>query len=164
MLVLDWLGRCTVRGLHAIYRCLQEVKLFTKAVRKCIEVSIDEGVKYLKSVQKPLIKKIRENKKVITTIAKFSCKAVAGPMMKTALKTALIPINPAEIAVNIGQAVVELADEDAGRSFGLIGSIGTGLCSGFAVGGPAGAAAGAIVGFSTWVLGETVDGILDKTL
>ena len=82
----------------------------------------------------------------------------------TVLKTT-IKANPLDIAVNTGQAVLELAGyKEEGKSFGLIGNIGTGMYSGFMVGGPAGASVRALVGFGTWVLGEAVDEALDKTL
>ena len=84
--------------------------------------------------------------------------------MKTALKTT-IKTNPLDIAVNTGQAVLELAGyKEEGKSFGLIGNIGIGMYSGFMVGGPAGAGVGALVGFGTWVLGEAVNEALDKTV
>ena len=164
--VLDWLGRGPVtKGLDVIYRCLQNVKLFTKAIRKSVTSSVEEGLKYLKEVQKLVVKECRANKEVMTAITKFSCKSVArSSMMKTALKTT-IKANPLDIAVNTGQAVLELAGyKDEGKSFGLIGNIGTGMYSGFMVAGPVGASVGALVGFGTWVLGEAVDETLDKTL
>ena len=74
----------------------------------------------------------------------------------TALKTT-IKANPLDMAVNTGQAVLELAGyKEEGKSFGLIGNIGTGMYSRFMVDGP--------TRFGTWVLGETVDEPLDKTL
>ena len=166
MQVLDWLGSGPViKGLDVIYRSLQKVKLFTKAVRKSIASSVEEGLRYLKGVQKVIVKECRANKEVMTTITKFACKSVArSSMMKTALKTT-IKANPLDIAVNTGQAVLELAGyQEEGKSFGLIGNIGTGMYSGFMVGGPAGAGVGALVGFSTWILGEAVGETLDKTL
>ena len=164
--VLNWLGSGAVsNGLDVIYRSLQTVKLFTKAVRKSIALSVEEGLKYLSEVQKLLVKECRANKEVITAIAKYTGKSIArSSMMKTALKTT-IKANPLDIAVNTGQALLELAGyKEEGKSFGLIGNIGTGMYSGFMVGGPAGAGVGALVGFSTWVLGEAVDKTLDKTL
>ena len=164
--VLDWLDIGSVtNGLDAIYRCLQKVKLFTKAIKKSIASSVEEGLMYLKRVQKLLVKECRANKEVMTTITKFACKSVVrSSMMKTALKTT-IKASPLDIAVNTGQAVLELAGyKEEGKSFGLIGNIGTGMYSGFKMAGPAGASIGALVGFGTWVLGEAVDKALDKTV
>ena len=164
--VLDWLGSGAVsNGLDVIYRSLQTVKLFTKAVRKSIALSVEEGLKYLNEVQKFLVKECRANKEVMTAIANIlHGKSIArSSMMKTALKTT-IKANPLDIAVNTGQAVLELAGyKEKGKSFGLIGNIGTGMYSGFMVGGLAGAGVGALVGFSTWVLGEAVDDIVHWT-
>ena len=82
--------------------------------------------------------------------------------MKTALKTT-IKANPLDIAVNTGQAVLELAGyQEEGKSFGLIGNIGMDMYSGFMMAGLAGASIGALVGFGTWVLGEAVNEALDK--
>ena len=55
--VLNWLGSGAVsNGLDVIYRSLQTVKLFTKAVRKSIALSVEEGLKYLKEVYRPYLK------------------------------------------------------------------------------------------------------------
>ena len=160
--VLEWLSIGSVsKGPDVIYRSLQTVKLFTKSIAS----SVEEGLKYLQGVQELSVKECRESKKVMTAIAKYTGKSIAkSSMMKTALKTT-IKANPLDIAVNTGQAVLELAGyKEEGRSFGLIGNIGTGIYSGFMMGGAAGAGVGALVGFSTWVLGEAVDETLDKTL
>ena len=144
---------------------LTKCQVVYKIIGKSIGSSVEEGLKYLKEVQKFVVKECRPNKEVMSTIMKFSCKSVArSSMMKTALKTT-IKANPLYMAVNTGQAVLELAGyKEEGKSLGLIGNIGTGMNSGFMVGGPTGASVGALVGFSTWVLGEAVDKALDKTL
>ena len=87
-----WLGRGPVtKGLDVIYRYLQNVKLFTKAIRKSIGSSrVEEGLKYLKEVRKLVTTECRANKEVMKTITKFSCKSAArSSMMKTALKTTI---------------------------------------------------------------------------
>ena len=111
-----------------------------------------------------IVKECRANK-VMATITKFACKSIAkSSMMKSALKTT-IKANPLDIIINTGQAVLELAGyKEGGKTFGLIGNIGTGMYSGFMVGGPVGASIGALVGFGKWVLGEAVNEALDKTL
>ena len=104
--VLDWLSIGSVsKGLDVIYRSLQTVKLFTKAVRRSIASSVEEGLKYVKGVQELLVKECRANKEVMTAIAKYTGKIVArSAMMKSALKTT-IKTNLLDIAVNTGQAV-----------------------------------------------------------
>ena len=76
-----------------------------------------------------IVKECRANKEVMTTITKFTCKSVArSSMMKSALKTT-IKTNPLDIAVNTRLALLELAGyKEEGKSFGLIGNIGTGIC------------------------------------
>ena len=70
--------------------------------RALIASSVEEGLKYLKEVQKLLVKECRANKEVMTTITKFACRSVArSSMMKKALKTT-IKANPLDIAVNTG--------------------------------------------------------------
>ena len=51
----------------------KKCKPFTKAVRKSIASSVEEGLKYLKEVQKVLVKECRANKEVMTTIYNKTC-------------------------------------------------------------------------------------------
>jgi len=71
--------------------------------------------------------------------------------------------NPAGIAADVVQIGLEVSGhEEAGKTVGALGNIGTGLVAGALVGGPIGAVVGAFAGFFTWTAGELVGDAVNK--
>ena len=86
--------------------------------------------------------------------AKQGTKAVATGLVKAA--------NPVGIVADIAQASLEhMGMEEVGKKVGMTGNIAAGAMLG-SVGGPPGAAVGALGGFLVWGVGEAVGRVIDR--
>ena len=161
---------------------LEQNEQFREACRVADYYGMKEGLIFLNRVKHHVVGVCRENKnlmKALTTMAakstvryvasdvgtKAAVKYGVAKVGSKAVKAAVSVANPAGIVFDLTQAGFECAGyEDQGKTIGKWGNIGTGVWAGFAVGGPIGAAVGALAGFGTWVVGEAVGRTVDDTL
>ena len=181
--VAEWLNiQASDAALCKLYEFLKNNEKFKEACKLAVDYGVEKAVGFLQSVKRHLVETCQENKDLMKALTKTATKgtlryftfglgtkaAVKYGVRKVgsqAVKRAANIANPAGIVCDLTQAGFECAGyEKQGKAIGKWGNIGISAFTGFAIGGPLGAAVGALTGFGTWVIGESVGHAIDESI
>ena len=99
------------------------------------------------------------------TFVKMGTKTGAKSFIKMGAKGLVKAANPIGIASDLAQEGLKVVGyEEAGNTVGIAGNIVTGAMIGGGLGGPPGAAIGALAGFGMWGFGEVVGRLVDWSI
>jgi len=170
------------RTIRLVYNCLKDFKPFKEAVTTAVKFSLEKTMKLLQIYKDEVVKFCKKNECLMTEITKLVVKAAPrGVMITCGVKQAirygvteagqqvvqqtLKVANPVGIVADVAQAGMEFAGyEDAGKTVGMLGNIGTGAVTGAIIGGPVGFTVGALAGFLTWGAGEVTAAAIHRAL
>ena len=181
--VAEWLN---IPGSHDVlcelYEFLKKNEKFKEACKLAVNYGVEKALGFLQKIKHHFVKICQENKDLMKSLTKLATKGTVryfafGLGSKTAVKYGVRKVgsqavkravnvaNPAGIVCDLTQAGFEYAGyEKQGKAIGKWGNIGISAFAGFAVGGPVGAAVGALTGFGTWVIGESVGRAIDESI
>ena len=181
--VAEWLSiQASDAVLRELYEFLKNNEKFKKACKLAFDYGVEKAVGFVQSVQCHLVETCRENKDLMKALTKTATKGTVryftfGPGTKIAVRYGVRKVgsqavkraaniaNPAGIICDLTQAGFEYVGyEKQGKAIGKWGNIGTSAFAGFAIGGPLGAAVGALTGFGTWVIGESIGQAIDESI
>lgn len=181
--VAEWLNiQASDVVLRELYEFLKNNEKFKEACKLVVDYGVEKAVGFVQSVQCHLVETCRENKDLMKALIKTATKGTLryftfGPGTKTAVRYGVRKVgsqavkraaniaNPAGIVCDLTQAGFEYVGyEKQGKAIGKWGNIGTSAFAGFAIGGPLGAAVGALTGFGTWVIGESIGHAIDESI
>ena len=153
-------------------------------VKKGIERGIEAGLNALNAAKKVIVEKCKKNEKLMKHLTKIAIKASTRVAMEIGAKgvtrfaakkitkqvatqgvkgMAKAAIHPVGIGADVAQAGLEyMGYEDAGKTVGAGGNVLSGALIGATVGGPPGAAVGALGGFVIWLGGEVAGGLVER--
>ena len=178
--VNKWLGPFCVNVLRDVLCQLRDVyPAWKEIVRNAITQGIAVGLQLLQNTKSAIIEFCRENPKLSEAIVRFGTKTVGRvaadfvakeivkvatrAVVKTTGKTVVkVSLNPDGIAADFTQEGLEMAGyKNAEKTVGSVGNISSGAVAGFLVGGPLGAAVGALTGAVLWGAGEVAVKLLE---
>ena len=165
---------CPQHVKEELYRCLKLLKQFIEVIQQGISYGIQSALSHLDSIKYIVIPHCLSNARLMNSFSKLQIKIIPREILlqygikkavkygaakagSQAVKRAVKVANPGSIAADFAQAGLEVAGyEEAGKTVGALGNIGTGAVAGAMIGGPVGAAIGGIAGLFTWTVGEVV--------
>ena len=181
--VAEWLNiQASDAALRELYEFLKTSENFKEACKLSVDYGVEKAVGFLRSLKCHLVETSWENKDLMKALTKTATKGTLryftfGLGTKTAVKYGVRKVdsqavkraaniaNPAGIVCDLTQAGFECAGyEKQGKAIGKWGNIVISAFTGFAVGGPLGAAVGALAGFGTWVIGKSVGHAIDESI